>query len=71
MNKSINYSQFCDNWLKSWSGNQPAKLLEFYAEDAFYADPANPVGIKGFEKLKTYFEKLLAKNPNWNGLRKK
>lgn len=65
MNVSLNYHQFCTDWLKSWSGNKPENLLEFYTEDAFYLDPANPSGITGQEKLKAYFEKLLAKNPNW------
>lgn len=58
-------TSFCDHWLQSWSGNKPEKLIEFYSDDAFYLDPANPQGIQGKEKIFLYFQKLLAKNPNW------
>lgn len=57
--------QFIENWLKAWTGNQPEVLLNYYSEDAFYADPAFPEGIKGEELLRNYFTKLLAKNPTW------
>lgn len=65
MNTATDYSEFCNNWLKSWTGNQPHKLLEFYTEDALYVDPANPAGIIGQDNLKVYFEKLLSRNPDW------
>ena len=55
----------CDQWLGAWTGNQPADLLEFYTDDVFYLDPANPSGISGREKLLKYFEKLLNRNPDW------
>jgi SnoaL-like domain len=60
-----NLSQFCTNWLNSWTGNQPEKLLAFYTEDAFYSDPANRTGLKGHQQLLPYFSKLLKYNPNW------
>jgi hypothetical protein len=65
MNTPIDYDQFCADWLSSWTGNQPEKLLSFYTPDAFYLDPANPLGIKGHSDMKRYFEKLLSKNPAW------
>lgn len=55
---------FCSKWLAAWTGNRPEELLEFYAEDALYRDPALPNGISGKELL-PYFKKLLAHNPNW------
>src|SRR3990167_5441256 len=57
--------QFASKWLPTWTGNQPEKLISFYAEDIFYLDPANSRGIQGKENLFKYFQKLLAKNPNW------
>ncbi len=57
--------KFCDPWLAAWTGNKPEKLIEFYSEDAFYLDPANPDGLKGREEIFAYFKKLLAANPNW------
>ena len=35
---------FCARWLPAWTGNRPEALLEFYARDAYYADPAVPDG---------------------------
>lgn len=55
----------CDDWLAAWTGNQPSRLLSFYTENAFYRDPAKPSGLRGHKELRPYFEKLLAKNPNW------
>ena len=65
MNTVIDYPQFCSDWLNSWSGNQPEKLLSYYTPDAFYLDPANPAGLKGQTEMKKYFEKLLSRNPEW------
>lgn len=65
MNTPTNYSRFCYEWLNSWTGNQPLKLLGFYSDDAFYSDPANPSGLKGKDEMMKYFEKLLARNPEW------
>jgi hypothetical protein len=56
---------FTSQWLPAWTGNQPEKLVEFYTEDAFYLDPVVPGGIRGRAALLAYFQKLLAKNPNW------
>ncbi|MCC6272476.1 MAG: nuclear transport factor 2 family protein [Deltaproteobacteria bacterium] len=57
--------RLCDAWLETWTGNRPERLLAHYAEDAFYRDPARPEGLRGREALAAYFEKLLAKNPEW------
>ncbi len=57
--------EFCNKWLPAWTGNRPDTLLEFYSENAFYSDPANPQGLRGHAKLRPYFTKLLAANPDW------
>lgn len=56
---------FCDRWLAAWTGNRPESLLEFYAPQARYRDPARPQGIAGHEELGRYFARLLAVNPAW------
>jgi hypothetical protein len=65
MQNTSDYKQFCKNWLDAWTGNNPAKLLEFYTEDAIYSDPANPTGLKGKAQISIYFSKLLSRNPDW------
>ncbi|MFW9831947.1 MAG: nuclear transport factor 2 family protein [Candidatus Thorarchaeota archaeon] len=57
--------EFCRQWLPAWTGNNPDILLDFYAKNAFYSDPANQNGIQGHDQLKVYFTKLLALNPDW------
>lgn len=57
--------EFCKQWLSAWTGNQPHLLIEYYAENAFYSDPGNPEGIRGKANLLPYFQKLLAKYPDW------
>jgi hypothetical protein len=56
---------FCRNWLKAWTGNKPEELVMFYAEDAFYRDPAKPKGLRGHSELLAYFRSLLEHNPSW------
>lgn len=63
--ESINLKEFIKSWLKAWTGNQPDLLLEFYEKNAYYQDPATPKGLKGVEKIRPYFIKLLAKYPSW------
>jgi len=65
MPESKNRKTFIDDWLASWSGNQPEKLIAYYAEDAYYQDPARPNGLQGHAEMLPYFRKLLAVNPNW------
>jgi len=57
--------EFTNRWLPCWTGNKPEKLLEFYADDAFFLDPGRPAGIKGIDQLTTYFTRVLAHNPTW------
>jgi hypothetical protein len=52
-------------WLQAWTGNNPTKLLAYYADDALYADPSKRNGLNGKEQIQPYLEKLLAANPNW------
>jgi hypothetical protein len=56
---------FAERWLPAWSGNRPELLVSFYTEDAYYADPAVPRGVRGREALLAYFRRLLARNPDW------
>jgi hypothetical protein len=56
---------FTDMWLPAWTGNNPERLLKFYADDAFFLDPGRPAGIKGMEQLTVYFTKVLGHNPAW------
>lgn len=58
-------AEFCSRWLPAWTGNEPERLLGFYAEDAFYADPARPGGLQGQAALREYFTRLLARYPDW------
>jgi len=61
----MNLETFISDWLRAWTGNRPETLLEFYADDAFYSDPARADGLRGKEQLAAYFTKLLARNPDW------
>ena len=66
--KALNATEakaFAERWLPAWTGNQPERLISFYAEDVFYADPAIPDGVRGRQKLFDYFRTLLAHNPRW------
>lgn len=56
---------FADRWLPAWTGNDPARLAAFYTEDAYYCDPAIPLGVRGHDELVAYFRKLLSQNPSW------
>lgn len=56
---------FCDGWLAAWTGNRPAALLAFYADDALYRDPGRPHGLRAHAQLRPYFERLLEANPAW------
>ena len=57
--------QFAEKWLPAWSGNNPERLADFYADDAFYLDPGIAGGVKGKTELLAYFRRLLAQNPDW------
>lgn len=64
MNKEELFS-FFEEWLSSWTGNQPQKLLAYYAEDALYVDPANSKGLQGHKEILPYFEQLLRFYSDW------
>jgi hypothetical protein len=55
----------CDRWLPLWTGNRPEALIEAYADDVFYRDPARPAGVQGRAALLAYLRALLARNPDW------
>lgn len=57
--------RLCDAWFEAWTGNEPERLLSFYAEDCRYVDPARPHGLRGHAELRPYFVKLLGLNPHW------
>jgi hypothetical protein len=56
---------FCQEWLKAWTGNRPDKLIQFYHSDILYKDPSVRHGIAGRDQLNEYLVKLLAENPQW------
>jgi len=56
---------FAARWLPAWTGNQPALLASFYTDDAFYADPGVPAGVRGRAALIGYFTRLLGRFPDW------
>lgn len=56
---------FAQEWLPAWTGNDPDRLCAFYTDDALYLDPAVPAGIRGQAAIRTYFAKLLSRNPAW------
>jgi len=56
---------FAERWLPAWSGNRPERLVSFYTPDAVYSDPAVPDGVRGGDALLAYFQRLLARNPDW------
>ncbi|MCI5055188.1 MAG: nuclear transport factor 2 family protein [Flavobacteriales bacterium] len=56
---------FAEKWLPAWTGNDADGLISFYAEDAFYLDPARPKGIHGKNEIYKYFQRLLNHYPNW------
>jgi SnoaL-like domain len=56
---------FAERWLPAWSGNRPELLLSFYTDDAYYADPAVPAGVRGRAALLAYFTRLLGHFPTW------
>jgi hypothetical protein len=60
-----NLIKFNEEFLEAWTGNQPEKLISYYTKDAYYQDPAIPMGLKGHDKIFPYFKKLLALNPDW------
>ena len=57
--------RLCDRWVPLWTGNRPDELIEVYAQDVFYRDPAKPDGVQGKAALLSYFRKLLAAFPDW------
>ncbi|MBI5527579.1 MAG: nuclear transport factor 2 family protein [Deltaproteobacteria bacterium] len=46
-------------------GNRPEELIEAYAQDVYYRDPAKPEGVRGKAALLEYFRKLLKTFPEW------
>lgn len=58
-------AEFAGRWLPAWTGNRPELLASFYTDDAFYADPGVPNGVRGHDALLAYFTKLLARYPEW------
>ena len=57
----------CNRWLPAWTGGAKAvdSLLACYTPNAFYLDPVRPNGLNGHAEMRAYFEKLLAKYPDW------
>ena len=62
---NIDLLQFCRDWLRAWTGNNPDGLLALYHPEVYYSDPANRDGITGKENLGKYLGALLNRNPEW------
>ena len=62
---------FAARWLPAWTGNDPERLASFYADDAFYSDPAIPDGVRGKDALTAYFRALLGRFPDWEWTNRK
>jgi hypothetical protein len=58
-------SDFIENWLSAWTGNDPQRLAEYYHDEAIYVDPANREGLEGKKEILTYFERLLDYYQDW------
>lgn len=56
---------FAREWLRSWTGNDPDRLISYYSEDAFYSDPEHRDGLQGREVILSYFVKLLDVYRDW------
>ncbi|MCM2416543.1 nuclear transport factor 2 family protein [Streptomyces sp. RKAG293] len=56
---------FAARWLPAWTGNDPERLVAFYADDAVYRDPAVPRGVHGRGEILAYFRRLLGRYPDW------
>ena len=63
--------EFANRWLPDWTGNDPKRLASFYADDAFYSDPAVPEGVQGKAALTSYFQALLGRFPDWEWTNRK
>lgn len=59
----MQWQQLLDEWLSSWTGNNPNELLQYYDTNCVYSDPTGQ--YSGHKQLINYFRKLLSKNPNW------
>ena len=64
MNKQEMF-EFSKKWLAAWTGNKPAELSEFYADDAVYSDPAHRDGLHGKKAILSYFTNLLEVYHDW------
>ena len=60
---------WCDGWLDAWTGNDPERLLAFYADDAVYQDPAARGVLRGRAQFGPWITGLLAANPEWTWTR--
>lgn len=58
--------EFCKEWLKAWTGNEPEKLMSFYQENALYSDPQHRAGLQSHDEILPYFKKLLATYQDWS-----
>ena len=56
---------FCTEWLTAWTGNDPDTLVEYYADNALYTDPAHRQGLEGKDAIRKYFGKLLDVYRDW------
>jgi len=63
--KKKELEKYVSNYLKSWTGNNPKKVLQYFGKNATFIDPANPKGLQNKESLKSYLTPLVKKNNAW------
>lgn len=57
--------KYVSSYLKSWTGNNPKKVLKYFGKNATFIDPANPGGLNDKKSLEAYLVPLLEKNNKW------
>ena len=63
--KKKELEKYIKNYLKSWTGNNPKKVLRYFGKNATFIDPANPQGLENKESLESYLTPLVKKNSAW------
>lgn len=63
--KKKELEKYIKRYLKSWTGNNPKKVLQYFGKNATFIDPTNPQGIQDKEGLKSYLIPLVKKNSEW------
>jgi len=63
--KKKELEKYVNGYLKSWTGNNPKKVLKYFGKGATFVDPLNPEGLSGKKSIESYIVPLLGKNKEW------